>query len=163
MINLITNKDFLDKLLTGNNNLKFIRLPYKRYETVIAYTGGINADIEKIINDIEQCDADRDTNNFQSKFTNTPLGLDSLSEGSKTTIYVYYRTKVTNNSEIINITSCGPNAIEYILKNYSEADLTLFLGHFEIPRNLKCKFKLNGEVINSTDDIFCIDNTDTEE
>ena len=157
MINIVINKDILNDLLDNNSNLKFIRLPYKRYETVIAYAGGINTDIEKIIASIEQCVADKESNNFQSKFTNTPLGLDSLSEGSKTAIYVYYRTKIVNKYEIINITSCGPNAIEYILKNYSDAELTLFLGHLEFPKNINVQFKLNGVIINNTNEIFELD------
>lgn len=152
MINIILNSDMLTEMLQ-DENVKYVRLPFKRYETVIAYEGGISKNIEDIIHFIEECDFDNDKR-LISKFTNTPIGLESLSEGCKTTIYVYYRTKKINKNEIINITDCGPNAIEYILNNFNDSDLTLYLGHLEIPDDVKCTFKLNGKVMNNTSEIF---------
>lgn len=153
MINIIINEDVLEDILNRNNNLRFIRLPFQRYNTVIASERGISKGIENIINVIEECTVNK-AGDIKSKFTDTYIGLDKLSDGSKTVIYVYYRTKVVNKNEIINITECGPNAIEYILKNYSNSDLTLYLGHLEIPRNLECTFKINGDIINNTNEIF---------
>jgi len=153
MINVIINKELLDKKLEEEKEYRFIRLPFKRYETVIAYEGGISKEIKNIIETIEECSVDKD-GNVESKFTHTPIGLDKLSEGSKTVIYVYYRTKVEKEKEIINITDCGPNAIEYILKNYQNSNLTLYLGHLELPKDVVCRFQINGETVNSTNEIF---------
>lgn len=133
--------------------MKYIRFPYKRYETVIAYEGGISKEVANIINSIEECALDTD-GNMKSKFTNTPISLDRLSEGSKTVIYVYYRTILEKVNEIINITDCGPNAIEYILKNYSDKNLTLYLGHLEFPFDIKCTFKINNIIVKNINEIF---------
>lgn len=151
MINIITKSDLLEELLS--ENVKYIRTPFKRYETVIAYEGGISEDIKDIIVNIDECALD-DNGVIYSKFTKTPIGMDKLSNGCKTTIYVYFRTKVLNENEIINITECGSNAIEYILKKYNDSDLTLYLGHLEFPMGLRCTFKVNGNLIMNTDDIF---------
>ena len=55
--------------------------------------------------------------------------------------------------EIINITGCGENAIEYILKNYKDYNLKLFLGHYEIPLGVESKFKLNGKEYSNTNEV----------
>ncbi len=152
MINIITKRDLLMQMLNTNKSVKYIKLPFKRYETVIAYEGGISKEIANIIKTIDGCEiVDEGIN---SKFTKTPISLDKLSEGSKTVIYVYYRTKVVNKSEIINITDCGSNAIEYILKNYANKDLTLYLGHLEFPEGIDCKFSINNSIVNNTNEIF---------
>lgn len=151
MINIIIDTDRLKEL--QDNGYKYVMLPYKRYETVIAKEGTLTSEIIKIITEVENCRIDSN-GNVESKFTNTPISLDSISEGAKTTIYVYYRTKVVNNHEIINITSCGPNAIRYILENYNDSSLVLFLGHLEIPRDVENAFMINGEIVNGVKDFF---------
>lgn len=151
MINILTKSNLLEELLSGN--MKYIRTPFKRYETVIAYEGGISEEIKDIIVNIDECMLDGN-GVLYSKFTKTPIGIDKLSDGSKTTIYVYFRTKVPNENEIINITECGSNAIEYILKNYNDSDLTLYLGHLEFPMDLECTFKVNNNLVVNTNDIF---------
>mgnify|MGYP003300805448 CR=1 FL=1 len=151
MINIIINSDILAEL--QKQGYHFTRTPYKKYETVIAKEGRLSEEITKIIKDVENCHLDNN-GNVISKFTNTPISLNSISEGSKTIIYVYFRTKLPQINEIINITSCGPNAIEYILKNYNHYNLTLYLGHLEFPNDLIVDFKLNNTLIHSTNDIF---------
>ena len=47
MINIVTKSDLLEELLS--ENMKYIRTPFKRYETVIAYEGGISEDIKDIM------------------------------------------------------------------------------------------------------------------
>ena len=151
MINILINRDLLKDLIT-TKGYTYVEFPFRRYETVIAFKG-ITNEIKNIINTIDGCVLD-ETNNVISKFTNTPISMDSISDGAKTAIYVYFRTQVFSEREIIDITNCGPNAIEYILKNYSEADLTLFLGHLEIPQGISCKFKLNDSLMHTTSEIF---------
>mgnify|MGYP003305380188 CR=1 FL=1 len=123
------------------------------YVIIISYENGISDGIKDIIYKIEECNID-ENGNIESKFTNTPISIHMLSEGSKTAIYVYYRTKVPNKKEIINITSCGPNAIKYILENYEAFNLILYLGHFQIPTDVKCNIEFNGTIIKNTSDIF---------
>ena len=125
MINIITKIELLEHMIKENKSLRYVRFPYKRCETVIAYEGGISSEIVNIVNSIDECKLDAE-GNMESKFTNTAISLDKLSDGSKTVIYVYYRTIVEKSNEIINITDCGPNAIEYILKNYSDKNLILY-------------------------------------
>lgn len=153
MINIIVDVDRLKNM--QDNGYKYVMLPYKRYETVIAKEGKLTPEITKIIHEVENCKID-DNGNVESKFTNTPISLDSISEGAKTTIYVYYRTKVINGHEIINITSCGPNAIRYILENYNDSSLVLFLGHLEMPKDVEKPFMINGEIVNGVKELFDI-------
>lgn len=153
MINIITKSDLLQQMLRKNKKLKFVKLPFKRYETVLNYEGGISKEVLDIITIIEESKIDSD-GNLESKFSNTPISLNELSDGSKTVMYIYYRTKVRNENEIINITECGPNAIEYILKKYSDADLNLYLEHLEFPANVNCNFKINNNIVSNTNEIF---------
>lgn len=153
MINIITKIELLEHMIKENKSLRYVKFPYKRCETVIAYEGGISSEIVNIVNSIDECKLDAE-GNIESKFTNTAISLDKLSDGSKTVIYVYYRTIVEKSNEIINITDCGPNAIEYILKNYSDKNLILYLGHLELPMNIKCKFKINNDIVENTNEIF---------
>lgn len=131
----------------------YIELPYKRFNTVIAYEDGISPSVKNIINTVEECKIEN--GNLISKFTHTAIELGKLSEGCKTVIYIYFRARlVPNQKEIIDITLCGPNAIEYILNQYNDAELTLYLGHWELPKNIKTEFKMNTEIIKNSSDIF---------
>lgn len=151
MINILINRDLLKDFI-DTKTYSYVEFPFRRCETVIAFKG-ITDEIKNIINTIDGCKLD-EANNVISKFTNTPISMDNISDGAKTAIYVYFRTQVLSDKEIIDITNCGPNAIEYILKNYSKADLTLFLGHLEIPEGITCDFKLNGNLMHGTSEIF---------
>ena len=154
MLNLIINKDILDNRLK-DGNLRYIKSPYDRFSSVVLYENGISEGLKHIISNIENCEVN-EAGDIKSKFTGRFIGQDKISDGCKTAAYVYYRTKVLNKDEIINITDCGPNAIEYIIKEYSEYDIVLYLGHLEIPINLECRIKINNdeEPIVNTDQIF---------
>lgn len=151
MITILNNPSKIE--LLKKQGFKYIKTPYKKVNTVIAYEKGISENIKHIINSVEICEVHE--GNLISKFTNTPIELDKLSDGCKTVIYVYFRAiLVQNNKEIIDITGCGANAIAYILRNYSDKNLMLYLGHWEIPKNIKVAFYMNDECIKNTNELF---------
>lgn len=148
MLSIITNKDLFDI-----KKHKFISLPYKRFDIVLKYEGGISQDIAKIIKDIDECDIS--TNGMViSKFNKEEIETFRISEGAKTVAYVMFCYKKKFIKEIINITSCGPNAIKYIIENFAESNLELYLGHFDIPNNIECKIKFNERFISNTSQVF---------
>ncbi len=129
MINILKNREILQKRI--NNGYKYVECPFKRLNTVISYEGTISDNIRVIVKEIEECEIE--DNNLISKFTGAPIELNKLSDGCKTAIYVYFRAILKpNKHEIINITECGPNAIKYILENYRDRQLNLYLGHWEV-------------------------------
>ncbi len=144
-----------DLSILKNRDLRYVKTPYKRIDTVIAYEKNkyLSDNIKDIIRGVDSCNTEG--GNLISKFTNTPIQLGKLSDGCKTVIYVYFRARlVPNSNELIDITSCGPNAIEYILKNYSDTDLKLYLNHWEFPKDVKAKFIFNKEIIENTNELF---------
>lgn len=67
---------------------------------------------EDIAIKIDKCTVDS-RNNIISPFTNAPIRVDQLSDGSRTAEFIYVYTQLGNTVEIICITSCGPNALKY--------------------------------------------------
>jgi 2-hydroxy-3-keto-5-methylthiopentenyl-1-phosphate phosphatase len=154
MIRIITKKEVIQELL--QKGYKIIKRPYDRYDTVIANEGGISKEIEDIIKSVDECRVD-ENKNIVSKFTETPLDMSRLSDGSKTVIYVYFRAIVNKNkNEIISISSCGPNAIKYILEHFNDQDITLYLNHWQFPDSIEQEFKLDDEIIHNTNEIYNI-------
>ena len=148
MLSITTNKELL-----GMTKYKFISLPYKRFDMVLKFEGGISQDIAKIIKTVDECDIS--TNGMLiSKFNGNEIEVTKISEGAKTVAYVMFCYKKKFVKEAINITSCGPNAIKYIIENFSESDLELYLGHYDLPDNVECKIKFNGKVICNTNQMF---------
>lgn len=106
------------------------------------------------IEKVEQCNIDTN-GNLISKFTNTPLSISKMSDGCKTIIYIAYTIKKSNNSrELINITECGANAIKYILENFKDNELYLYLGHWQIPKNININFEFNSIKFSTTTDLM---------
>lgn len=147
LIEIINDKKFITE-----SSKKIIKTPYGRFDTIISITGLVE-EIKQIIFEIDACNFDTE-NNLISKFTQTPIEISNVSDGCKTVVAIWYNIKRNNKTEIINITSCGANAIKYILEHYKEEELQLYLQHYEIPRNIDCTFRYNGEVMNNTNDIF---------
>lgn len=152
MLEIITSKyEYKIEELKGKCN--YIKYPETYLEEIIFKENGISDELKEIIKVIENTDV-TEAGDLISKFTYKPIGISNLSEGCKIVIYIYYSIKVEKyKNEIINITGCGENAIEYILKNYKDYNLKLFLGHYEIPLGVESKFKLNGKEYSNTNDV----------
>lgn len=135
---------------------KFIDFPYDKLEAILAIENGFKGYMLDAIKEVEQCDIDMN-GNLISKFTNTPLSISKMSDGCKTIIYVAYTIeKNINSKELINITECGANAIKYILENFKDSDLYLYLEHWQIPKNVKVKFKFNDVQYSNTNDLISL-------
>lgn len=148
MLRLVTNRK-----LFAMKKCKFISLPYKRFDMVLKYEGGISQDISNIIKFVDESDIS--TNGMVvSKFNNEEIEVTKISEGAKTVAYVMFCYKKKYVSEVINITSCGPNAIKYILENYADSNLELYLGHYDIPRDVECRIRFNERKIKNTNQIY---------
>jgi hypothetical protein len=151
MLKIITKNSIVRQLL--DQGYTKVETPFNRCKNIIRYEKGISDTVKDIIEKVDGCKVEGA--NVISKFTKSPIGVDDISDGAKTCIYVYFRTKLLpNNKEIINITECGPNAIEYILKNFSESDLNLVIYHYYLPSHVRVKFKFNNEVFNDTDEVY---------
>ena len=136
---------------------KFIDFPYDKLETILAIENGFKEYMLNAVKEVEQCNID-DNGNLISKFTNTPLSISKMSDGCKTIIYIAYKVdKNQSSNELINITECGPNAIKYILENFKNCDLYLFLDHWQIPKNIDIKFKFNDVEYVNTNDLMNVD------
>lgn len=152
MIEIITSK-YEYKIAEVKDKYTYIKFPEDYLEDIIYKEGGISEQLKEIIRIIENTEV-TEAGDLISKFTNKPIGISYLSEGSKIVIYIYYSIKTGRyKKEIIDITGCGENAIEYILRNYENYNLKLFLGHYEIPLNIKCRFKMNSKWYNNTSEI----------
>lgn len=107
-------------------------------------------EIEKIIREVEGGEPISE-GMFKSKFNESPLGYDALSSGSKVIIGIYNLIKTDRfQDKVIDITDCGFNAIRYIIDNYSDYDLTLYLGHMNLSPDFTAKeaFLLDGVAVN---------------
>ena len=91
---------------------------------------------------------------FDAPFTNAPIRVDQLSDGSRTAEFIYVYTQLGNTDEIIDITSCGPNALKYIFEKYKECSLNVLLTHLEIPKDIIFDFEYNGYLLHNTSEIF---------
>lgn len=148
MIDIITrsNKGLLE---TKYKHLQYVEYPWKLFDEVssLMYKSGESGELERVIADVEGCGTLPEQNMFLSKFNGMPLRLSSLSTGSQVVLCIYYLAKRNAVSDkVIDITDCGGNAIEYMLKNYNDFDLTMYLGHTELSSNEELTFKVNGEV-----------------
>ena len=155
MINIISlsNSRYVDEHIED-----YMESPYEIFGSVLDALGkdGYAEEVRRVIHEVEGCELVCDSNvtQFRSKFDGTPLGLTYLSTGSQVVLCIYYMIKNGYTEDrIINIVDCGKNAIEYILRHYSDSDLTLYLGHYDIG-HMECKFMLNGEVANDMYDII---------
>lgn len=147
MLKIITNIDLIQ-------DKKMMTLPYKMFNSVLKLEGGISERISDIIYKIDNCKL-TENGMVISKFTHVPIEITHISDGAKTVAYVMECCKMGYVEEIINITSCGPNAIKYILENFSNYNLTLYLGHFDIPENISCNIEFNHKKISNTSEAFC--------
>lgn len=147
MITIINDKKYLPASCT-----KIILTPYERFDTIISITG-LTDEIKKIIAEIDSCKTDSG-NNLISKFTLTAVDISNVSDGCKTVVAIWYNLLRKNNSEVLNITSCGPNAIKYIFEHYQNENLCLYLNHYDLPQNINCRFLFNNVMLTNTNDIF---------
>lgn len=160
MIQIINNSKIVNNL--KNQGYNIIDSPEKEFDKILAYCNGINAEIEKIIHEVEGSEVK--DNKLISKFSGEFLDINKLSGGSKSVVAVYFRARlVPNNKDVLDITGCGSNAIEYILNNYGDADLKLIVNHFELPYETKVKVMFNNVVLNSLYELFSEDEYDEED
>jgi hypothetical protein len=151
MIKIFTSAEAINQLV--KQGYQRIEILSDKYRTVVSYEEGMSDGVKNIIETIDGCKVEGA--NIISKFTNVPIGIDAISDGAKTCIYVYFRARVVPDpKEIINITECGPNAIEYILKNFSDSDLTLMLYHYNIPSHTEVEIIFDNVLIHNTDEIL---------
>ena len=152
------------KIYTDINQVKksgkeLIESPYDKCSLIEAEyikEFGINS-LYKIQEDIaikiDKCTVDS-RHNIISPFTNAPIRVDQLSDGSRTAEFIYVYTQLGNTDEIIDITSCGPNALKYIFEKYKECSLNVLLTHLEIPKDIIFDFEYNGYLLHNTSEIF---------
>lgn len=145
MINIITLKN-RETINTTYKHIKYMEFPWSIFNIVSSalYKYGENKEVCRVIQEVEGCGTINEKT-FISKFNGVPLQLLSLSTGSQVILCIYYLIKLDKaKDKIIDITDCGSNAIKYILKYYGNYDLTLYLGHYELYKDMECNFLING-------------------
>lgn len=156
MINIITLRN-KQSIKNEYKHLNYIEYPWMLFDDVSAllYKSGDSKEIERVIKEVEGCEMEENQTMFISKFNGVPLKLSFLSTGSQVVLCIYYLIKLDMAKEkIIDITDCGANAIEYIIKHYNKYDLTLFLGHYELYEDKKYTFLVNGKQVEHLDAIL---------
>lgn len=84
----------------------------------------------------------------------TGIKTDNLSSGSRTLEFLYVYAKLKRTGFVIDITSCGTNALEYMFRNYKDFDIELLLTHLEIPQEIQVDFEYDNQLFHNTSELF---------
>lgn len=102
---------------------------------------------------IDNCTID-EQQRIISPFTGTNIRVDNLSDGSRTLEFLYVYAKLKRTDFVIDITSCGTNALEYMFRNYKDFDIELLLMHLEIPQEIQVDFEYDNQLFHNTSELF---------
>lgn len=156
MIEIITKlqKHLLD---TKYKDYKLIKYPETQFLDVssILYKKGEGVEVGRILEEVEGCGYISRGNMMESKFNGVPLQLSCMSTGSKIITCIYYMAETGKaKDKIFDITECGNNAINYVLKHYSKYDLKLYLGHNCVYGDTEDEFIVDRRKTNDLSSIF---------
>ena len=84
----------------------------------------------------------------------TGIKTDNLSSDSRTLEFLYVYAKLKRTDFVIDITSCGTNALEHMFRNYKDFDLELLLTHLEIPQEIQVDFEYDNQLFHNTSELF---------
>lgn len=107
----------------------------------------------KLAVEIDNCTID-EQQRIISPFTDTDIKVDQLSDGSRTLEFIYVYAKLGRKGDVIDITSCGENALEFMFKNYKDFDVELLLTHLEIPQEIQVDFEYDNQMFHNTSELF---------
>lgn len=105
-----------------------------------------DSDIE-IVEDIEQTSL-LNNSTIQGKFSDMPIGVGELSEGCKTVLCINHAIKTGMvNKYVFNITSCGGNAVDYLVKILAKnTDIFVIIEHTDLGYFENCSVEVNGKI-----------------
>ena len=126
-----------------------IVLPWEKYFRKYKITKFFNKSDEEIIKEVENT-ALLNNETIQGKFSDMPIGIGGLSEGCKTLLCINHAIKSgTTTKYMFNITSCGPNAIEYLAASISKsADIHAYCKHADWGIK-NCIMSVNGKLFDN--------------
>lgn len=156
MINIIP-KSHKHLMKTEYANYKVIDYPELLFKQVssLLYKKGDSKEVEKILKEIDGCTYLGSDNLMVSKFNGVPLQLSYMSTGGQIALCIYYLCTIGDiDNKIFNVSSCGNNVIHYIIDNYSNYNLTFYLGHTRVFGSVNNRFLVNGRQTNKLADIF---------
>ena len=159
MLNLITDSSILEQI-QQNSNIKYIQNPDKQFDDIIDDIIKTEQADEKsrsamnylaeIASKIDKSPLTKSGTHIISKFTHQPVSVKYLSTGAKTA-FICYITGENHSSDIVNLTGCGGNATEFIIRTLQDKDINLFIQHYELPLSKGYKIQINGGVVKELD------------
>lgn len=144
MLCLYAEKDIPGNLL----NIQFPWADYFVKQKVTKYLDETDVRIVKIVEESNLLN----TSTIYGKFSDMPIGIGDLSEGCKTLLCINHAIKTKKNTDFIfNITSCGGNAINYlIIEMAKDILINAYCEHKDFGKNKKdIEIKIGNEILTS--------------
>lgn len=144
MLCLYVEKDIPD-------DLQDIKIPWADYFIKQKVTKYLDETDIKIVKMVEGSSL-LNTSTIYGKFSDMPIGIGELSEGCKTLLCINHAIKTKNITELIfNITSCGGNAINYLITEMDKSvDIKVYCEHKDFGKNKRdVKIKVGDQIVTS--------------
>lgn len=130
---------------------EIVKLPWLDYFEINKVTQYLDETDAKIVEDVEDTHL-INNQTILSKFRNIPIDIGKLSEGCKTLLCINHAIKTNMiQNYIFNITSCGDNAIQYIVTTLaSDVDIYAYSYHGNLGYFNNVELKINDELFNNS-------------
>ena len=147
MLYLYVEKDIPDNLLN-------IKVPWADYFIKQKVTKYLDETDIKIVKAVEESNL-LNSSTIYGKFSDMPIGIGDLSEGCKTLLCINHAIKTKQIEALIfNITSCGGNAINYLITEIAkDIDINSYCEHKDFGKNKRdVKIKIGNKIVTSVID-----------
>lgn len=144
MLCLYIEKDIPDNLLN-------IEIPWADYFIRQKVTKYLDETDIQIVEAVEKSSLINNSTIY-GKFSDMPIGIGELSGGCKTLLCINHAIKTKNIKELIfNITSCGGNAINYLIADMAKSvDINVYCEHKDFGKNRSdVKVKVGDRIVTS--------------
>ncbi len=129
------------------NDKEYIQVPWDSYFLNKKVTKYLDDTDTKIVESVENT-ALINNETIHGKFSDMPIGIGCMSEGCKTLLCINHAIKMnTVNQYLFNITACGGNAVEYLVKELAaDVDVYACIEHGDLGLFSGVPIDINGKV-----------------